>query len=148
MKCYSSIATVEGVLLHGCETWTINKNTEKMIDGAYTRMLRAATNVSWREHITNIELYGSLPKVTSKIRERRMRLAGHCVRHTEEEASKLILWQPHRGRKNQGRPRRTYIDNLLEDTGLTTIGEIKAAMADWSEWGKRIHMVRAGARPK
>ena len=119
-----------------------------MIDGAYTRMLRAATNVSWREHITNIELYGSLPKVTSKIRERRMRLAGHCVRHTEEEAPKLILWQPHGGRRNRGRPRRTYIDNLLEDTGLATIGEIKAAMVDRSDWGKRIHMVRAGARPK
>ena len=30
----------------------------KQIDGAYTRMLRTALNVSWRHHITNEDLYG------------------------------------------------------------------------------------------
>ena len=73
--------------------WTINKTTEKLIDGAYTRLLRSALNISWTDHVNNEVLYGSLPKVTSKIRERRMRLAGHCCRHNEEEASKVLLWQ-------------------------------------------------------
>ena len=30
----------------------------KQIDGAYTRMLRTALNVSWRHHIANEDLYG------------------------------------------------------------------------------------------
>ena len=90
----SSLATVEGVLLYGRETWTLTKSTEKQIDGAYARMLRTALNVSWRDHITNKDLYGHVPKVSSKIRERRMRVAWHCVTHKEEEASKLVLWQP------------------------------------------------------
>ena len=48
-------------------------------------MLRTALiNVSWREHISIKDLYGYLPNVSSKIRERRMRLAGHFVRHKEE----------------------------------------------------------------
>ena len=90
-------ATVESILLYGCETWTLNKTTEKMIDGTYTRLLRSALNVSWRDHVPNIILYGNL----SKIRERRMSLAGHCVRHKEEEASKLVIWNPiTRGRAN------------------------------------------------
>ena len=41
-------------------------------------------------HITNKDLFGHLPKVSSKIRERRMRVARYCVRHKEEEASKLV----------------------------------------------------------
>ena len=50
-------------------------------------MLRVALNVSWKQHMTNEELYGDLLKVTSKIAMHRLRLAGHCVRHHEEIAS-------------------------------------------------------------
>ena len=130
MKIRLFIATVESVLLYGRETWTITKTTEKMIEGTYTRMLRAALNVSWRDYVTNDELHGSLPKVSVKIKERRMRLAGRCVRHEEEEASKLVLWQPLGGRTNRGKRKRTYIDTLLDDTGLATTGEIRTVMMD------------------
>ena len=34
------------------KTWTITKITEKMIEVTYMRMLRAALNVSWRDHVT------------------------------------------------------------------------------------------------
>ena len=44
-------------------------------------MLRTVLNVSWRDHITNEDLYGHFPKVSGKIRERRMRVAEHCVRN-------------------------------------------------------------------
>ena len=97
------VTTVESVLLYGCESWALNKTSTKQIDGAYTRLLRHALNVSWRDRITNLRLYGSLPKVTSKIKERRMRLAGHCHRHDDEIASMLVLWQPDRGQANRGR---------------------------------------------
>ena len=64
---------------------------QKRLDGCYTRMLRMALNVSWKEKLTNIELYGQLPPVSSKVAYRRMRIAGHCLRHKEEEASKLSV---------------------------------------------------------
>ena len=60
--------------LHGALTSTL----EKKIDGAYTRMLRAVLNVYWREHMTNRELYNNIQRITSSIREQRMRLADHC----------------------------------------------------------------------
>ena len=134
-------ATVESIYLYGSEAWSINKTTEKSIDGAYTRMLRTALNISWREHITNEELYGSLPKLSTRIKERRMRLAGHCYRHKEEEASKLVLWQPKHGKTKRGKRKTTYINTLLEDTGLENVGEIKTAMLDRNGWRERIHMV-------
>ena len=49
-------------------------------------MLRMALNVNWQGMITNSELYGDLPLVSSKVAVRRMKVAGHCVRHQEEEA--------------------------------------------------------------
>ena len=60
-------ATVESVLLYGCEAWTITSKLAKGVDGCYTRMLRTAFNVQWKQHMTNKELYGDLPKITDKI---------------------------------------------------------------------------------
>ena len=87
------ITTVESILLYGSETWTINKSFEKKLDGCYTKILRMTLNVNWQDIIPNSELYGDLPLVSSKVAVRRMKIAGHCVRHQEEEeeASKLTL---------------------------------------------------------
>jgi len=42
-----------------------------------------------------------------------MRLAGHCFQHKEEEASKLLMWQPDRGRANRGREERPTLIRYL-----------------------------------
>ena len=42
-------ATVESVLLYGCEAWTLTSTLEKSSDDYYTRMLREVQRVSWRE---------------------------------------------------------------------------------------------------
>ena len=41
------IATVESILLYGCESWSLTEADEKSLNGTYTRMLRKATNVHW-----------------------------------------------------------------------------------------------------
>ena len=64
------LATVESVLLYGAEAWTLTKTMEKQINGCYTRMLRMAYNVSYKDHMTNEELYGNLPQVAIKIKQR------------------------------------------------------------------------------
>ena len=141
------LATVESVLLYGAETWTMTRAMEKRLDGCYTRMLRMAYNVSWKDRLTNEELYGGLPKISVKVASRRMKLAGHCIRHPEEEASKLVLWEPSRGKRNVGRQAVTYIDNLKRDTGMESTEEIRTAMMDKDGWRRRSNLVRAGARP-
>ena len=56
-------------------------------------MLQMALGVTWMDRIRNGGplCYGDLPQVTVKDRERRMRPAGHRVRHAELVASKLTL---------------------------------------------------------
>ena len=138
------VTTVESVLLYGCEAWTLTAKDEKALDGVYTRMLRAALNVSWVDHVRSPELYGYLPRLSDTIRQRRMRLAGHCVRHPELTASEMILWEPTHGKKSRGRPQATYIDTLKRDTGLTSTTEIKTLMMDKDEWRAVIRSSRAG----
>ena len=123
-------ATVESVLLYGSETWTLDTRLTRMLNGCYTRMLRMALNVSWKQHLTNQELYGSLPKLTSKIAQRRLRLAGHSYRHSELTLSKAILWEPCHGKARPGRHKLTFVDTLRKDTGIRDTNEMGNMMLD------------------
>ncbi|KAL5247556.1 hypothetical protein ACHWQZ_G019436 [Mnemiopsis leidyi] len=139
MKIRLFVATVESILLYGSETWTLTESLSKQIDGCYTRMLRMALDVNWKQHLTNKEVYGTLPRATMKIQERRMRLAGHLKRHPELTASSLLLWEPKHGARTRGRPALTYVDNLRKDTGLSDTREIAGLMADRLLWRRHIN---------
>ena len=69
------------VLLCSSEAWTMTKAQEKSLDGTYTKILRMVLGVSWKDKVSSDILYGKLPKLSDKIRSRRLKLAGHCIRH-------------------------------------------------------------------
>ena len=132
------VATVESILLYGCESWALNEAMERSLDGTYTRMLQKVLNTNWRDQISNSELYGGLPRLSSKIASRRMRVAGHCYRHPELSTQKLVLWEPTRGRRGRGRPKTTYIDTLKRDTGAKTKEELATLMSDRGVWRNHV----------
>ena len=128
------LATVESVLLYGSETWTLTPAMEKSLNGCYTRMLRAAFNISWQEHMPNRILYGNIPRVTDKIRARRLQFAGHCHRHPDLPAQKVLLWQPTHGKRSVGRPAPTFPKTLLKDAEVETVGELQTLLNDRFRW--------------
>ena len=130
-------ATVESVLLYGSECWTLKPTLQKSLDGCYTRMLRAVLNINRSAHVTNSSLYEGIPKVSEKIATRRMRLAGHCQRHQELPASKLVLWEPTHGHRSRGRPTKTYVDILKEDVGTQNTNELARCMENRDDWKQR-----------
>ena len=86
-----------------------------MDDGSYTGMLRVALNKSWIDHLSNAELYGNIPRVTATIRQQRLGFAGHCWFGKNELSSELLLWEGSHGKRSRGRPRETYVDQLIAD---------------------------------
>ena len=135
-------AAVTSILLYGCTTWTLTKRLEKKLDGNYTRMLRAILNKSWQQHPTRHQLYGYLPPITKTIQVRRTRHAGHCWRSRDELIRDVLLWIPTHGRAKAGRPARTYIQQLCEDTGCCP-EDLPRAMNDREEWRERVRDIRA-----
>ena len=128
-------ATVESVLVYGSVSWTLTKALEKRLSGNYTRMLRAILNRSWKDHPTDKEIYANIPDIC---------FSGHCWRNKCELASDIILWQPTHGERKRGRPRRTYVDQLMDDT-LCNVNELKTAMDDKDECKKRVKNWRASS---
>ena len=105
-------------------------------------MLRAILNKSWQQHHTRHQLYGHLPPITKTIQVRRTRHAGHCWRSRDELIRDVLLWIPTHGRVKAGRPARTYIQQLCEDTGCCP-EDLPRAMNDREEWRERVRDIRA-----
>ena len=135
-------AAVTSILLYGYTTWTLTKRLEKKLDGNYAKMLRAILNKSWQQHPTRHQLYGHLPPITKTIQVRRTRHAGHCWRSRDELIRDVLLWIATHGRSKAGRPARTYIQQLCEDTGCCP-EDLPKAMNDREEWRERVRDIRA-----
>ena len=114
-------AAVTSILLYGCTTWTLTKRLE---------------------HPTRHQLYGHLPPITKTIQVRRARHAGHCWRSRDELISDVFLWTPTHGRAKAGRPARTYIQQLCEDTACCP-EDLPWAMNDREEWRDRVRDIPA-----
>ena len=142
MKLSFFRAAVVSILLYGCTTWMLIKRLEKKLDSNYTRMLRAILNKSWRQHPTRHQLYGHLPPVTNTIQVKRTRHEGHYWRIRDELISDVLLWTPTYGRAKAGRPARTYIQKLCEDTGCSP-EDLPEEMNDREKWRERIRDIRA-----
>ena len=135
-------ATVVSILLYRCTTWTLTKRLEKKLNGTYTLMLRAILNKSWRQHPTEHQLYVHLPPIMKTIQVRRTRHAGHCWRSWDELISDVLLWTPTYDWAKAGRPARTYIRLVCEDTGCSP-EDLPEAMNDREKWRERVRDIRA-----
>ena len=104
-------------------------------------MLRAILNKSWRQHPTRHQLYGHLPPITKTIQIRQTRHAGHCWTSRDELISDVLLWIPTYRRAKAGRPARTSIQQLCEDTGCSP-EDLPEAMNDREKWRERVMDIR------
>ena len=130
--------TVEPILLYGAETWTLNSNQQKRLDGTYTNLLRRIKNINWRQHPTKKQIYGNIPPLSTR---RRTQFAGHCYRATGEIISSLLLWQPLSSKRSR---KLTYPDIISRDTGIE-VKELGVAMLDRGVWKEVVGGISAEA---
>ena len=130
-------ATVESVLLHAGETWTLTPTlVTKSLNGCYTRMLRVALNVFWQSHTSSEYLYGDLPRVGDKVATR-----GTETRHPYLPAHKLVLWEPTHGHSGRGPPKSTLVDILKRDSDVDSSQQLEALMHDQRVWNNLVKVL-------
>ena len=115
---------------------------EKKLEGNYARMLQAILNRSWQQHPTRCQLYSHLPPITKTIQARWTRHTGHCWRSKDEIVSDVLLWTPTYGQSKAGRPARTFIQQLCDDTGCN-LEDLPKEMNDREMWRERVRDIRA-----
>ena len=90
----------------------------------------------------NYQFLDLLPPITKTIQVRRTRHAGHCWGSRDELIRDVLLWTPTHGRAKGGRPARTYIQQLCEDTGCCP-EDLPRDMNDREEWRERVRDICA-----
>ena len=118
-------------------TWTLTKTTGEETRWQLHKNAACNPEQVLQQHPTRHQLYGHLPLITKTIQVRRTRHAGHCWRSRDELIRDVLLWIPTHGRAKAGRPARTYIQQLCEDTGCCP-EDLPRVMNDREEWRERV----------
>ena len=134
-------AAVVSILLYGCTTWTLTKRLKKKLDGNYTRMLRAILHKSWRQHPTDTN-YTATCLPSRKLYKLDQPDTQDTAGDARTNSSVMYSYGPPHMAK-AGRPVRTYIQQLCEDTGFYP-EDLPKAMNDWEKWWERVRDIRAG----
>ena len=79
---------------------------------------------------------------SSNLETIQVRHAGHCWRSRDELICDVLLWTPTYDRAKAGRPARTYIQQLCEDTGCIP-EDLPEAMNDREKWRERVRDIHA-----
>ncbi|KAI8514236.1 hypothetical protein Bbelb_085600 [Branchiostoma belcheri] len=101
---------------------TSGRVDQKRLNAFHVRCLRKILGITYRDRITNKEVYERTKqkRVADMISERRLRWFGHVIRMKEERTAKKILeWTPHGGKRNRGRSRFTWRTNVEKDLEAT-----------------------------
>ena len=133
-------AMVWSVALYGSEAWTLKAADRRRLTAfemmTYRRMLR----VDWREHRTNVSILTELqPKqrLLETVQRRKLRYFGHLMR--ADNISTLLLQGRIEGTRARGRPRRRWVDDIRDWTGLSLVDCARRAQ-DREGWRKLLSL--------
>lgn len=111
-------ACVLSVLLYGAETWPTYRRQESRLSAFHTRCLRSILGVTWKDKLSNEELFKitkSQP-LSSRLKFIRLRWAGHITRMEPHRLPRSIFYGAlEQGDRPVGRPRLRFKDVLKRD---------------------------------
>ena len=116
IKVYETL--VLSALLYNSETWTIKETQKQRLRVFEMACLRKIEGVTRREKIRNEEIrerVGCCQEIDRRIRKRRLKYFGHVNRMPPERYPRIALYGYVHGKRNQGRPKKRWIDNIKND---------------------------------
>src|SRR5437867_2922723 len=124
LNCY-----VFSVLNYGCESWTWNKAMHKKVNAFEFWCYRRILKISWRDKVKNEEILKRLQKrlhFVEDIMKRKLRYAGHVLRGSSGLSHLQILEGYVEEKRKVGRPRRRWMKDIIEFTGLGDYGKVES----------------------
>ena len=125
--------------------WMHYMDTNETDDEKFWRQLHknAAGNIEQVLEATSHKAAAIRPPTTHHQNyQRRTRHAGHSWRSRDELIRDVLLWTHSHSRAKSGRPARSYIQQLCEDTGCSP-EDMPEAMNDREGWRERVSDIRA-----
>src|SRR6218665_3079807 len=130
-------------VLYGSETWTMTKKMEKKINACEMWIWRKMQRISWTEKKSNesvrmeigIEEDETLQQTALR---RKLGFFGHVMRSAGLEKRMMLAHGD--GRRRRGRPRRKWMDEIHEVTGMK-LAELRDVTTERKKWGRLVKTV-------
>ncbi len=126
------------VLTYGSETWRLTKELERKLRSAQRGMerrmlgitLRDRKQASWNREQTKVE------DILMTIKNKKWIWGGHIMRRRDNRwTTRVTEWQPRNGRRNQGRQRVRWRDEIRAFAGPSW-GSLTSDREKWRMLGK------------
>lgn len=121
-------------LTYGCQTWTLTKKHEQMIEVAQRKLERSMLNIKITDRVPNLEIR-KRSKISDALRltkKLKWKWAGHIMRMTNSKWTKVITeWTPRPQKRRQGRPNNRWEDQIRKIAG-TTWGRVARDRQKWN----------------
>jgi hypothetical protein len=108
------------VLCYGAQTWALTKSQVEGLRVTQRTMERSILKIKKRDKIRNRDIRGQTQStdVGYKIKKAKFQYAGHIMRSERERWTKILTeWRPYEGKRNKGRPKTRWRDELERRVG-------------------------------
>ena len=126
-KIYFLRTLVISIFLYGCEAWTLSVAIRRKIDAFEMKAYRRLLNITWKDRRTNESVWeeirrkskiDNMKRLITIVEERKFKFFGHQIR--ADGLTKSIIQGCVAGERKRGRPKRVWMDDLKEWSGLGT----------------------------
>ena len=143
---------VISIFLYACESWTLTADLQRRIQAMEMRCYRRLLNISYTEHITNVEVrsrieraIGPYEDLLTTVKRRKLKWYGHVSRSSG--LSKTIMQGTVKGGRRRGGQRKRWEDNIKDWTCLRTAESLRVSK-DRNGWREVVRRsVMAPLRP-
>ena len=129
---------VISIFLYACESWILTAELEKRTQAFEMRCYRWLLNISYKDHVTNVEVrrkiqaaIGEYDELLTLVKKWKLRWFGHVSRSSG--LAKTILQGTVKGKRKRGRQKKRWEDNITEWTGMDFASSTRAA-ENKTEW--------------
>ena len=108
---------IRPAMTYGSECWAVKKKAESKLNSAEMRMLRLARGKTRLDHIRNEDIRKEVHVqiVETFLENKRLKWFGHCLRREPNHICAKSLRLEVSGRRNRGRQRKRWRDNIQGD---------------------------------
>ncbi len=108
------------VLTYAGETWSLTENMANKIRITQRKMERSMLGITLKDRKTN-EWIRKQTKITDaiiRVKSLKWKWAGHIARRTDGRWTRnLTKWKPPNGKRRRGRPKRRWVDEIIDMAG-------------------------------
>lgn len=107
---------------YAAETWTLTSKMERKLAASQHNMERSILSITYKDRKTNkwIREQTKVQDILETVKRRKWNWAGHISRRKDNRWSSAIThWTPYEGKRNRGRQRKRWRDELQQFWGQT-----------------------------